>query len=325
MGLFSRKEKDSFTIKNGVCTVRFVGKKKLTKKRVDAFFMQNKEIHDCDTVEVIIGKNTNVIEKHAFGHRPFASVTIPSSVIAIGELAFSGHVSCFNVDESNQNFKSVDGDLYTKDGKVLITYAKGKPDKDFNVPDGVTTIDKGAFYGSKLVHIWLPESVTTISDNSFNGCAYLTSLTIPSKVTAIESKAFYFCEKLQTVTIPNSVTSIGREAFWHCDALTSITIPGSVTSIGDCAFGYCKSLKIINILPGVKSIGTRAFEWSGFRMEVTIPSSVISIGAHALTSASVIYCQVGKQPKGWNLQWKGDSRASVKWGWEIDGGKQLND
>ena len=67
---------------------------------------------------------------------------------------------------------------------ILIKY-KG-PGGDVVVPEGVTSIWTGAFYGcSSLKSITLPEGVTRIGGSAFSGCRSLTSITLPESVTSI--------------------------------------------------------------------------------------------------------------------------------------------
>ena len=82
-------------------------------------------------------------------------------------------------------------------------------------------------------------TVTSIGDEAFLECEYLSSITIPSSVRVIGNYAFSSCSGLSSVTIGNSVTSIGEGAFSGCSGLSSVTIPNSVTSIGACAFSLC--------------------------------------------------------------------------------------
>ena len=89
----------------------------------------------------------------------------------------------------------------------------------------------------------IPNSVTSIKNNTFDGCSSLTSVTIPNSVTRIEHEAFWHCTSLTSVTIPNSVTSIEYGAFSGCSGLTSVTIPNSVISIENNAFAKCSNLE----------------------------------------------------------------------------------
>ncbi|MDD6852665.1 MAG: leucine-rich repeat protein, partial [Bacteroidales bacterium] len=160
----------------------------------------------------------------------------------------------------------------------------------------VTSIGNYAFYDCSrgLKSVTIPNSVTSIGDNAFNGCSGLTSVTIPNSVTKIGSYAFYRCSDLTSVTIPNSVTSISDYAFFQCWNLRSLTIPNSVTSIGNYAFYDCsRGLKSVTIPNSVTSIGSYAFCACSILTSVTIPNSVTSIGAWAfngcrgLTSVSI--------------------------------------
>ena len=66
------------------------------------------------------------------------SVHIPSTVQSIKSYAFvSGHtITTFTVDDDSPYYKSVNGVLYTADGKTLVAYPQAKPDTVFTIPDG---------------------------------------------------------------------------------------------------------------------------------------------------------------------------------------------
>ena len=94
-----------------------------------------------------------------------------------------------------------------------------------------------------LTSVELPNSVTSIGNQTFRYCSSLTSVEIGNSVTSIGDHAFLQCSSLTSVEIPNSVTSIGSSAFQSCQSLTSVKIGNSVTSIGGLAFENCKNLK----------------------------------------------------------------------------------
>ena len=139
---------------------------------------------------------------------------------------------------------------------------------------------------TNLTNTTIPDSVTSIGDNTFYECISLTSITIPNSVTSIGDKAFYKCESLASITIPNSVTSIGEYAFYDCESLTSVTIPNNVTSIDNSTFAYCDSLMSIIIPDSVTSIGNYAFKDCNSLTNIIIPNSVTSIGDEAFCSCN---------------------------------------
>ena len=236
------------------------------------------------------------------------SITIPDSVTTIGESAFfcSFSLTSIEVDENNQNYKSIDCNLYSKDGTILIQYAIGKTNTSFTIPNSVTSIGAKAFLSCKnLTSITIPNSVTSIGDYAFSWCKNITSITIPNSVTSIGEGAFGYCTHLTSITIPNSVTSIGESAFGFCENLTSITIPNSVTSIGESAFSWCENITSVSIPKGVTSIGRETFEGCKNLTSITIPNSVTSIGDGAFSGCDklTIYCEAESKPEGWGGAW----------------------
>ena len=81
-----------------------------------------------------------------FGRTNLVSVTIPSSVTNIESWAFTlcTSLQAINVDAANNFFCSLDGVLYNKAKTKLIQYPEGKFG-NFNIPDGVSSIESEAF------------------------------------------------------------------------------------------------------------------------------------------------------------------------------------
>ena len=190
------------------------------------------------------------------------SITIPDSVEQIGTNPFTvcSALKSISVSPEHPYFATIDGVLFRKADKALISYPAGISSSTYTIPQGITAIGDSAFYYcDSLTSVSIPDSVTSIGDNAFYFCESLTSVTIPDSVTAIGDSAFSYCDSLTSVSIPDSVTSIGDRAFSYCDSLTSVSIPDSVTAIGNRAFYYCDSLTSVSIPNSVTSIGDYAF------------------------------------------------------------------
>ena len=255
------------------------------------------------------------------------SITIPDSVTEVSDRAFIGCTSltAINVAIENQYYASANGVLYNKDKTTIIYYPDGKKDKNYKIPDGVTSIGEYAFDDcTSLTSITIPNSVTSIGEYAFYGCASLTSILIPNSVTEIDDSAFIGCTSLATInvatgnrnyvsvdgvlynknktelirypdgkkdknyTIIDGVTSVGQLAFCGCTSFTSVTIPNSVTEIGSSAFRNCTSLTNITIPNSVTSVGSCAFMGCTSLTSITIPDSVTYIGAYALGYSRII-------------------------------------
>ncbi|MBQ8301218.1 MAG: leucine-rich repeat domain-containing protein, partial [Clostridia bacterium] len=62
---------------------------------------------------------------------------------------------------------------------------------------------------------------------AFAWCSSLTSIAIPDSVTSISEETFQYCSSLISVTMPNTVKSIGYYAFCGCDSLTDVYYSGT--------------------------------------------------------------------------------------------------
>ena len=163
--------------------------------------------------------------------------------------------------------------------QVTGVTAAGKEQSVLCIPDGVTSIEDGAFWGcSSLTSVTIPDSVTSIGGSAFWECTSLTSVTLPDRVASIGDWAFYKCSGLQSIEIPERVTSIGTYVFYACTSLTSVTLPDGLTSLGDQAFSRCTGLTDITIPDSVTEIGFEAFRGCIGLTSVTIPDGVTDIG-----------------------------------------------
>ncbi len=147
------------------------------------------------------------------------SLTIPKSITKIGDnaLILCATLNEIVVDAENSEYKSVDGNLYSKDGNTLVRYCGGKSENKFVIPDTVTNIADGAFaFAENLTEIIMPDSITEIGSYAFKGCSGLKNITIPNSVVSIGEAAFAGCVGIDNMVIPRSVIDLGKYAFGHC-------------------------------------------------------------------------------------------------------------
>lgn len=237
---------------------------------------------DCTGLtEINIPNSVTSIGTDAFrGCTGLTEINIPNSVTSIGRDAFEGctGLEIINVADDNTEYSSLDGILYNKDKSSLLRCPEGKQISSFVIPNSVTSIGWGAFYGcTGLTEINIPDVVITIEGCAFYDCTGLTSISIPISVTYIGSSVFEGCTGLTSISLHPFITSIGSSAFAGCTNLTSIDIPNFVTAIENSTFEGCTALTRVVIPTSVKSIGKRVFYGCNNLKELYILSSQVSI------------------------------------------------
>ncbi len=154
---------------------------------------------------------------------------------------FTGLVN-FDVDFNNANFKSVDGVLFDKDMKILISYPDNKADEEYTVPEGVEAIADFAFDNClNLKKINLPESLRKIGRSAFKNIS-ITGIEIPDNVKKIEKGAFEGAEKLEKVKLPGELKVIEEDAFKGNKHLKDINVPKKLENVKKGAFDDCTSV-----------------------------------------------------------------------------------
>ena len=268
----------------------------------------------CDLTSVVIPKSVKTIGSLAFYRNTrLEKVYISSGVTSISSDAFSYCVGLKNieVDSKNQVYKSINGNLYSKDGSVLYKYAPGKITSEFLIPNSVTRIAHcafehiGIYAGREDLLFVKPGSITSvvtpennnviIESSAFYECDSLKRIVIRGKGTIIEESAFSGCSSLESVVMVGKVKSIGDYAFCGT-SITSINIPESVEEIGKDVFTNCKSLTSINVSennPNYKSVNGSLYSkdgkelicyiMSGNETEISIPNTVTRLASGAFS------------------------------------------
>ena len=205
-----------------------------------------------DITTANIDSNCKFIGDYALsGCGNLSNVIIPSSVISISNSAFGtssvgGSLKNITVDPNNMHYKDIDGNLYSKDGTVLLKYAGGKTTTTFVIPEGVISVVDGAFYYSKnLTSVTISSSVTSIGKRAFSYSNIKNVIFAKnSQLKDLNWLVFQYCYYLESITFAecSQLTDIPLGIFWGCSRLTSIEIPTSVTYIGQESFVGCRTL-----------------------------------------------------------------------------------
>ena len=242
--------------------------------------------------------NVTAIANKAFNGSSITSITIPSSVVSVGNEAFRTckalttvvfegadttiGTHLFFFCGANLTSVTLPTNLVTIPSNTFF----GCTSSSFRITNAdsltkLTTIGASAFQDTNNLTFTIPDSVTTIEASAFqSACSKSGSITInpTSKLVTIGNSAFHDCKKLPSIYIPSTVTSIGTKAFISCNALSEVANFENcqITTIENGTFQYAWAIKTLKIPETVTTIGT-AFADNNALTLVYIPKSVTSI------------------------------------------------
>lgn len=152
--------------------------------------------------KVVFNSNLRSIKERAFldCEDLTGTIQLPALLNDIYATAFAKtKVDTFRIDESNEQFASVDGVLMDKAKKKILLFPGGRTEYTF--PDDITTIGTYAFRNSNLQgKITLPPHASVIEQGAFEGCESVTDLTLNAELTRIDDYGFWYCSGLQSIT-----------------------------------------------------------------------------------------------------------------------------
>jgi hypothetical protein len=176
--------------------------------------------------------------------------------------------------------------------------------------NGTGNIDKTMFLGNmkNATTIELPDDMTYITSQQFEGMTFLTRVIIPDNLTEIGIYAFYGCTNLKVVEMGKGVTNIGKYSFCNCYSLSDVAIPDGVNVINEHVFDGCNFTKELVIPAQVTAIDDYAFYGNNDVPLVVIPDTLISMGHRVFNACmTTILVEAPNQPSGWDYEWYDDS------------------
>ena len=219
-----------------------------------------------DVTSLVIPEGVTKIACYFRAFQHVKSITVPSSVTTLSYKAFlfamsGGYLTDEEWRSSNDNtqinntyydlervdlltdkleFKSIDGVLFSQDGKTLLLCPRGRQGS-YTVPDGVERLEAQSFrYCNKLTEVHMPASVKEIGDSpvEYNNGDWLFNNNIYPDV-------FSFCNQMKKIQLPE-VEYISNRTFRYCWGLEDFVIPSTVKFIGADAFSYVPALESID-------------------------------------------------------------------------------
>ncbi len=208
------------------------------------------------------------------------------------------------VSAKDKKYKSVDGDIYTKDGSTLVCVASLKEDLQF--ASDCTTFDIGSvLYGlnvancSNLKTIALPSSVKNACDDYWNGDSCpdpgISKITIANKEfsgygLSLLSKEFTSLNDIKALAKSFSGEITEQDGMYYTKDHVLLrmpnqkknVVPEGIKIIG-AGTAYAGSNKMEEILlpEGLEEIGDEAFIYASDLKTINFPSSLKKIGTSA--------------------------------------------
>ena len=261
----------------------------------------------------IDGKQVVAIEKDVFdGCSEMTSVVIPQSVTNMSWEALNEAYGLTNITVAagNPAYTDIGGVLYTKDGKTLVTYPRGKGG-NVVVAAGTECIGYGAFfYNGNLTSVSFPAELKRIEERAFESCSYLATVTFagPEDEVDVADTSFIYTPydatrpfaliidngKLvsfhgvapETVVLSNylegvELTGIDYAAlsYWSngTSSMTNVVVSEGVTWIGSYAFASDEALESVTLPESLQSISYNAFYYCTALRELRIPAGVYDV------------------------------------------------
>lgn len=142
--------------------------------------------------------------------------------------------------------------------------------KSFEVPEGVTVIEKSCFYDKKgITRITLPKTLRAVKANAFANCINLEEIVFRNSGVEIDNKAFKGCNNLERVILENGV-------YYPKSCLSDGSLPAIARKIGE------------QLLSDFYISGKNLMAYRGKEERVCVPDGITVIGEGCFENNSAI-------------------------------------
>lgn len=200
------------------------------------------------------GKKVTAIGDSCFaGNTKIRNITIPDTVVSIGDYAFECCGAMTSVKFSSM-LKSIGKGAFSGCGQIA----------SLDIPDSVKTIDDGAFlYCKSCKELKISAGLTTLGQFAFAGMESLERASFKgSALTQLPDRAFCNCLALTDIKLPSGLASIGKRAFSNCQSLAELEFTDKLNSVGDYAFEKDESLQSITFTASDLHLGSKVFYYN---------------------------------------------------------------
>ena len=344
-GVFAAQNNMLYTVKNGVKDVLIYVPKTLSGEIVisntissiaDKVFYQREKITSIsfegdlpEGTSLEIGANT------FYGCSELASITLPNGVAKIGEYAFQNCPKLASI-VIPKTVNYIGGGAFLKNAALTtVTFSDADEAvgetlvidevwKNNYLGNPYLVSECGAFQGTSITAITLPNRPVSIGAYAFKQCAALTTVTFKSKsvekigkyafaenpelvslpgfenvntLKTMPENMFSNDAKLAQAIIPDGVEEVGGSAFKGCSSITSATIPATVKVLGtdsgtmqtSYVFRDCTSLASVTFEDGIQleNLWSSIFDGCSSLESLTLPEGIKYIGAYIIRGSAV--------------------------------------
>ena len=209
-------------------------------------------------------------------------ISLPKNLQRVYEgyptIAPTNTLVAFEIDSKAPNFKVIDGVLFRDN--TLVVYPRAKPNKNYTVPAGITTITNYAISNSPHLESINLNGVTTMLKSSIYNAGKLAIITLPKDVkpydkytkTGMVEGCFEACPSVTEFKVhPDNKAFVAKDGvlfsqdekilyFYPANKPgTTYNIPSKVETIAGHAFQSARNITSMHIPANVKDINPEAF------------------------------------------------------------------